>query len=203
MRQVKLAKQSFSPSKIICVGRNYVDHAKELGNPIPTEIVFFLKANSAISDELHAHLDEPIHYETELCFLIKNKKLAGVGLGLDLTKRELQSKLKKSSLPWERSKTFNHSALFSEFKPLPKNIDSLHFKLSIDGAVTQEGNIDLMIFKPEVILNECQSFLELEDGDIIMTGTPKGVGPLNRGSVYSVSLFDGPTLLVEKSWTAL
>ena len=105
MHSVKLASEEFTPSKIVCVGRNYAEHIAELNNETPTSMVLFVKPNSAISQQLHAeHNGEALHYETELCFLIKNKQLAGVGLGLDLTKRSLQSALKEKGLPWERAK---------------------------------------------------------------------------------------------------
>ena len=90
MHQITLGDKSITPSKVICIGRNYVEHIKELNNEIPDEPVVFIKPNSAISDNLLAFSEEPIHYEAEICFVVNNGQLAGVGFGLDLTKRQLQ-----------------------------------------------------------------------------------------------------------------
>ncbi len=102
-----------TPSKIVCVGRNYVAHIEELGNEIPEQMVVFNKPNSAIGDTLYANLGEPLHYESELAFMVRAGQLAAVAFGLDLTRRELQSRLKHRGLPWERAKAFDGAALFS------------------------------------------------------------------------------------------
>ncbi|MFA0697572.1 fumarylacetoacetate hydrolase family protein, partial [Vibrio sp. 10N.222.49.C9] len=106
LKQVTLENQSFTPSKILCVGRNYAAHIEELGNEIPEDMVVFMKPNSSLSQQLNSFHDEPLHYEAELCFLVKDGEFSGVAIGLDLTKRETQSALKAKGLPWERAKAF-------------------------------------------------------------------------------------------------
>lgn len=192
-----------TPSKIICIGRNYVDHIKELNSETPDDMTVFMKPNTAISNTLNAVHIEPLHYEAELCFLIKDKKINAVAIGLDLTKRGLQSNLKAHGLPWERCKAFDGSALFSDFISFSGNIDDLSFTLDIDGKSTQVGNIDLMIYKPDVIMSELQKFLTLQDGDVIMTGTPAGVGVVQKGSEFIGKLHNGDELLVTQSWQAV
>ncbi len=203
MQSVKWNGDVFTSSKIICVGRNFAAHIAELNNETPASMVLFAKPNSAITDMLNSeHLGEALHYETELCFLVKNKQLAAVGLGLDLTKRELQSILKEKGLPWERAKAFNGSALFTEFVAVN---DSLHyqFSLKIDGKETQLGDTKLMLFNAEQILAEISEFMDLEDGDIIMTCTPAGVGKVAANSTFAVTLMDGQQELISHQWQAL
>jgi len=174
--------QQITPSKVVCIGRNYVDHIKELANEMPDEMVVFLKPNSAISSELFArHNDDVLHYEAELSFLYQGGKFTAVALGLDLTKREVQGKLKAKGLPWERAKAFDGSAIFSDFVSIEqKNINQLNLSLTINNEQKQQGGVDLMMVKPDEILAELQSFISLEDGDIVMTGTPKGVGVIDK-----------------------
>jgi 2-keto-4-pentenoate hydratase/2-oxohepta-3-ene-1,7-dioic acid hydratase in catechol pathway len=202
MKTIKLANKIYSPSKIICIGLNYVEHVEELSNEIPDEVVIFSKPNSAITSTLNSHHNEQLHYETELCFIYGEGNYIGVGVGLDLTKRSLQTELRKKGLPWERAKAFNGAALFSEFVPLPETLESLFFQLSINGIIKQSGSIDLMINKPLKILNEISSFMNLVEGDVVMTGTPKGVGTVNSGDTFHIQLFSNNTQLVDKLWTA-
>ena len=140
------------------------------------------------------------HYEGEISFVIKNKKISAVGIGLDLTKRVVQKKLKNKGLPWERAKAFDGSALFSEFKTFDGNVDGLNLELHLNGKLVQQGGCELMLFKPDFILNEVKSFLTLEDGDVIMTGTPSGVGKINLGDEFVGKIFSSDELLVEKKW---
>ena len=209
-----------TPNKLVCVGRNYVEHIVELGNDVPDEMVVFLKPNSAITDTLHSQLGEVLHYEAELCFMVQNGRFAAVGVGLDLTKRGLQSQLKSKGLPWERAKAFNGAALFSDFMAItPDQQRDFYFELTIDNQLIQFGYEQLMIYKADVIFNTINEFMHLVDGDIVMTGTPKGVGEVKKGSEFSLSLwtnittdeitspFDGFTELnhkplVMQSWTA-
>ncbi|MGB0938382.1 MAG: fumarylacetoacetate hydrolase family protein [Colwellia sp.] len=185
----KANSKTIKPSKVLCIGRNYVEHITELGNEIPDEMVVFFKPNSAISSNLNAyHLEEQLHYEGEVCFVFEQGKFSAVGFGLDLTKRELQSKLKNKGLPWERAKAFDGAAVLSEFIPLPINKGDLSLQLEINGEEKQKGGESLMMYKPEVILKELQKFVTLEDGDIVMTGTPKGVGVINVGDHFKASL---------------
>ncbi len=194
--------QIYSPSKIVCVGRNYSAHAKELGNAVPAEPVIFMKPNSAISEILLAHHNEHLHYETELCFLVKNSELSAVGLGLDLTKRQLQTMLKQSSLPWERAKAFDGSALFSHFIDLPEAWERMSFTLTVDDVIIQQGCISDMLFPPQKVLSFCQGFSTMEDGDLLMTGTPEGVGEVKSGALYQVVLYCNDEVLLTKSWLA-
>lgn len=186
---------AITPSKIICIGRNYVDHIKELNSETPDDMTVFMKPNSAIGNVLNAVHIEPLHYEAELCFLIKDGQYSAVAIGLDLTKRALQFSLKQQGLPWERSKAFDGSALFSDFVAFDGTVKDLNFTLDIDGENIQTGNVDLMIYKPDVILSELNKFLSLEDGDIIMTGTPAGVGMVKAGQAFEAKLFNADELL--------
>ncbi|MBU2871793.1 fumarylacetoacetate hydrolase family protein [Colwellia sp. E2M01] len=183
--------QQLTPSKVICIGRNYVEHIKELDNEVPEQMVVFLKPNSAISNTLNAeHNSDTLHYEAELCFLYQSGKFSAVALGLDLTKRDVQSKLKAKGLPWERAKAFDGSAVFSDFVSLD-NVEqsALTLSLSINDKLIQQGGVSLMMFKPDEILADLQSFLTLTDGDIVMTGTPKGVGVIAAGDNYTGQVY--------------
>lgn len=181
---------TLSPSKILCVGRNYVEHIQELNNELPDDMVVFFKPNSAISSTLQSqHLAEQLHYEAELCFLYQAGKFSAVALGLDLTKRTLQSVLKAKGLPWERAKAFDGSALFSEFVAFEsEQINNLSLNLSINSVLSQQGSVGLMMIKPDEILTQFQQFVSLEDGDIVMTGTPKGVGVIHSGDCFEGSV---------------
>ena len=200
MNTVLLDSVSVTPSKVVCVGRNYVEHIQELANEVPAEPVLFNKPNSAISVDLFFNADEPVHYEGEIAFIIENGQYTGVGFGLDLTKREVQSVLKSNGFPWERAKAFDGSAVFSPFVRFDGGVNKLHLKLLINGVVVQQGRVEQMIFKPDVLLSEIKALFSLEDGDIIMSGTPKGVGVISRGDSFVAQLYDGDTLLVEQQW---
>ena len=191
-----------TPSKIICIGRNYVEHIEELGNEMPEEMVVFNKPVSAISDELSSFRDEPLHYEGEICFLIRGGEYSAVAFGLDITKRALQSRLRNQGLPWERAKAFDGAALFSRFVAIPKSIDNLKLKLDVNQQTRQCGGVDLMIYKPEKILRELNRFITLDDGDIVMTGTPKGVGQINANDLFCGTIYNGEESLTTGSWRA-
>lgn len=200
MNSIQCNGLSIQPSKIVCIGRNYVAHIEELNNAVPDQPVIFIKPNSAIASDVNLQGEDEIHYEGEISLMIKDNKITAVGFGLDLTKRTVQSKLKDKGLPWERAKAFDGSAVFSEFKILNGNVDDLKLELLINGKLIQQGGCDLMLFKPEVILKDVSSFLTLEDGDVIMTGTPAGVGKLEVGDEFVGKIFSGSELLVEQSW---
>ena len=155
-----------------------------------------------MSPDIFSGNEDSIHYEGEISFLIDSGNICGVGFGLDLTKREVQKSLKSKGLPWERSKAFDNSAVFSDFVPIKGNINNLNLELFINGSLIQSGSCELMLNKPEEILKEVKSFLTLEDGDLIMTGTPKGVGIINQGDEFTGKIFDGNKLLIESSWKA-
>jgi len=200
MKPVKLDGKDFFPSKIICIGRNYVDHIRELGNEIPEEPVIFIKPNSAISAEIHSGKPGEIHFEGELSMMIRGGKLAAIGFGLDLTKRGLQSSLKAGGLPWERSKAFDGAAVFSDFVTFGGTVNDLRIELFINDRLVQQGGCELMMYKPDEILAEIKTFLSLEDGDLIMTGTPAGVGPVHAGDRFNGKVFEKDELVVESSW---
>lgn len=202
MKKIKLEKQAIYPSKIICVGRNYAEHIEELKNETPTEPVIFIKPNSAISNNLCIHIKDEIHYEGEIVFLVQAGKLHAVGFGLDLTKREIQAQLKTKGLPWERAKAFDASAVFSEFIIYDGKIEDLRMELYINDKLVQQAGYDLMLNKPQYLLDEIKTFLSLEDGDLIMTGTPKGVGKVNPGDVFSGKIFEKDKLLAIAEWIA-
>jgi len=202
MNVVIVDKKPVIPSKIICIGRNYVDHIAELGNEVPDEMVVFLKPNSAISTQLQSFHQEVLHYEAELCFLYQQGKFSAVAVGLDLTKRTLQAKLKAKGLPWERAKAFNGAAVFSDFVPIETIDNQLSLTLTIDGSIMQAGGVELMMVKPAEILTQLQDFIDLEDGDIVMTGTPKGVGKIVSGSQFVGKVTCQGSTLVCATWLA-
>ncbi|MBL4899203.1 MAG: fumarylacetoacetate hydrolase family protein [Colwellia sp.] len=202
MKAVIVENEPVIPSKIICIGRNYVDHIAELGNEVPDEMVVFLKPNSAISTQLQSFHQEALHYEAELCFLYQQGKFSAVAVGLDLTKRTLQAQLKAKSLPWERAKAFNGAAVFSDFVLIDKINNDLSLTLVIDGNIVQAGGVELMMFKPDEILTQLQDFIDLEDGDIVMTGTPKGVGKIVSGSQFIAKVMCQDKTLVCSTWLA-
>jgi 2-keto-4-pentenoate hydratase/2-oxohepta-3-ene-1,7-dioic acid hydratase in catechol pathway len=191
------------PSKIVCVGRNYVAHIRELGNEVPDGMVVFNKPNSAITDTLRAHVaGQALHYESELAFTVQRGALSAVGFGLDLTKRSLQAALKEKGLPWERAKAFDGAALFSDFVAMPADIRSLTLRLDVDGELRQAGGVSLMLFPPDAIVRELATFTTLEDGDIIMTGTPAGVGEITAGQRFEGRVLQGEDTLISAAWVA-
>jgi len=201
MNNVIFKNKKAMPSKIVCVGRNYVEHIKELNNEIPNSMVLFNKPNSSISGEL-VYFDENTRFEGEICFLIKNKKIAGVGFGLDLTKAKIQNELKSKGLPWEKAKAFDKSAVFSEFVEINDNdLEKLQMKLFINGDLVQFATYDLMIYKPKSIINEILSFQSLDDYDIIMSGTPKGVGTYKVDDEFLGQILIESKIIIEKSFT--
>ena len=202
MGSVVFNGQSVRPGKVVCVGKNYAAHIEEMASVPAENMVVFMKPTTSIGTELFAALDEPLHYEGEICLLIQGGEAAGVGFGLDLTKRETQSKLKAAGLPWERSKAFTGSALFSEFVTAPEDLSQLGVELTVDDELRQKGDVSLMLYPPEVILTELKQFLVLEDYDIVMTGTPAGVGPVQTGERFYGRVLDGEHELVSGDWLA-
>ena len=185
--------------KIICVGRNYVAHAKELNNEIPDEPVLFMKPDSALlrnNDPFYIpHWTNDVHHEIELIVKIsrlgKNieKKFAHryfkeVGLGIDFTARDVQNALKDKGLPWEKAKAFDHSAMictqFVSIEAIPDR-NAIHFRLDKNGKTVQEGNSALMIFSLDDIITHISKYFTLKIGDLIYTGTPAGVAKVQVG----------------------
>jgi len=181
--------------KIICIGRNYVAHARELNNEVPDKPVFFMKPDSAlvISNRpfFYPEFSKDVHHELEVVIRINRlgrsieEKFAHryfneIALGVDFTARDLQAEQKKKGLPWEIAKGFDYSAPISEFYPLEKygDIHNLGFRLDVNGKTVQDGNTSLMIFSFEKIIAYVSRFMTLKTGDLIYTGTPAGVGPV-------------------------
>lgn len=203
MNTVLVGQTHVTPSKVVCIGRNYVEHITELNNAVPDQMVVFNKPNSAISEQLHCFHQEQLHYESELSFLVRDGRLAAVAFGLDLTKRGLQSTLKGKGLPWERAKAFDGAAVFSQFVALDGlDINDLSIELTINETLVQQGHISQMIHSPQAMLEELSTYTTLDDNDILMTGTPKGVGTIAKGDRFlGIVKCQGKTL-IEASWQA-
>jgi len=200
MKSIRFNTRSLTPSKVVCIGRNYVEHIEELGNEMPESMVLFNKPNSAITRTLR--YDAPdTRFEGEICFLVMEGKLAGVGFGLDLTRAGIQNYLKEKGLPWERAKAFDGSAVLSDFVPLHVSPEQLRMTLHVNGKLIQHADYALMIHKPQSMLDEIKSFMHLEDGDIIMSGTPKGVGTYVPGEMFVGRIYADDSLLLEASWS--
>ncbi len=184
--------------KIICIGRNYAEHAKELQNAVPTNPVFFLKPDSALVIRnrpfFYPDFSSDVHHELELVLKIQRlgrsipEKFAHryyneIALGVDFTARDLQSKMKEKGLPWEIAKGFDYSAPVSEFIPVStlKNSDEIDFHLDLNGKTVQHGTSKDMIFSFDRIISYVSRFMTLKTGDLIFTGTPAGVGPVQIG----------------------
>ncbi len=201
VQHIVFNQKSITPSKVVCIGRNYVAHIEELGNEVPEQMVIFNKPNSAISQTLH-YLGPTTRFEGELCLLVENKKIAGIGLGLDLTHAQLQNSLKQKGLPWERAKAFDASAVMSTFIAFDGTWQDLRFELYHNHTLVQYADYSLMMYKPHEIVREIQRFMTLEDYDIIMTGTPKGVGTFQKGDLFEMKLFEKELPLLTSIWKA-
>lgn len=184
--------------KIIGIGRNYSDHAKELNNPIPTEPVVFLKPDTALLKNnapfYYPDFSNNIHHEVEIVVRIckEGKSITenfaenyydAIGIGIDFTARDLQQKLKEKGLPWDICKGFNHSAPISSMveKSKFKDLQNLNFHLEVNNTICQEGNTHDMIFTINELISYTSKFFTLKKGDLIFTGTPVGVGPVQIG----------------------
>lgn len=200
MKTIRFNSSDISPSKIVCIGRNYVEHIHELNNEIPSSMVVFNKPNSAITDTLR-FISPDTRYEGEICFLIMGGTIAGIGFGLDLTKADIQNHLKVKGLPWERAKGFDGSAVLGDFVPLTAPLESLRMTLHINGILTQEATYELMIYKPLEMIEEIKTFMSFEDGDIIMSGTPKGVATYQIGDAFIGRIYSDEQLLIESRWS--
>lgn len=203
MNSIIVENRRVVPSKIVCVGRNYLEHISELNNELPDEPVFFFKPNSAIGEDLHAFHQEPLHYEGELSFLYEDGRFTAVGFGLDITKRALQNKLKAKGLPWERCKAFDGSALFSRFVGIAAVSRHLGLELHINSKLTQSADIGMMIYAPDAILAHLAGFTRLENGDIVMTGTPKGVGQIHAGDAFCGKVVAQGEAICTGTWVAV
>ena len=192
--------------KIICIGRNYADHAKELGNEILENPVIFMKPDTAVlkkgSDFYIPEFSNDVHYELEVVLKISkggkyiqeenaDKYFDEIALGIDFTARDLQSKLKEKGLPWELAKGFDGSAVISEFyKKENFDLKNLKFSLFKNKEEVQHGNTSLMLFTPEKIIAFVSQYFTLRVGDLIFTGTPKGVGKVSENDILEAYLED-------------
>jgi len=184
--------------KVIAIGRNYIDHAKELNNPVPESPVIFLKPDTAIlkdnKDFYYPEFSKDVHYEVEVVLRICNegkhvsKKFANkyydaIGLGIDFTARDIQSAHKAKGLPWELAKAFDHSAVISPLIPKDQFEDprKLSFSMKKNDETVQEGNTQDMIFDYDSLISFVSTYITLRKGDLIYTGTPAGVGPIQIG----------------------
>ena len=197
MKTINFSNQKLTPCKIVCVGRNYVGHIKELNNEIPSEPVYFIKPNSSISEDIVYR--EGMHYEGEISFLIKNKKIIGVGFGFDFTLRDLQNELKKKGLPWEKVKAFKKAAVFSNFVKC-SDFEGLEVEVIKNGEIVQKGGVELMMYKPDFLIRDIDEIFGLDDFDIIMSGTPKGVGKVEKNDEFIGRIYKDGRVLVEKNW---
>lgn len=192
--------------KIICIGRNYSEHAKELGNEVPEDPVIFMKPDTAVlkkgSDFYIPEFSHDVHYELEVVLKISkggkyirkeaaSKHYEEIGLGIDFTARDLQSKLKNKGLPWELAKGFDGSAVLSDFVSKENyDLQNLNFSLAKNQQVVQNGNTKDMIFSFDDIIAFASQYFTLRVGDLIFTGTPQGVGKVSENDYLEVYLED-------------
>ena len=187
--------------KIICIGRNYTEHIEELNNEKPAEPVIFIKPDSAVlpkeQDFYIPEFSEDVHYEVELLIKINkvgkhispkfaHKYYDEISLGLDLTARDLQAKLKAKGLPWEKAKGFDGAAVIGKWIPKGKyeKLQNLGFSLLKNGEIVQNGNTRLMLWEIDELLAHVSTYFTLKKGDILFTGTPSGVGRVERNDYF-------------------
>jgi len=197
--------------KILAIGRNYVNHAKELNNPVPQEPVVFSMPDSALlknnNDFYYPDFSKDIHHELELVIKINrvgknipiefaHRYYEEVALGIDFTARDIQAECKKKGLPWEKAKAFDGAAPISKFIPKNrfKSVGNLNFNLDINGERVQTGNSSNMIFSVDYLISYLSQFFTLKIGDMIYTGTPEGVGPVKIGD-HLVAELEGEKML--------
>jgi acylpyruvate hydrolase len=184
--------------KIIAIGRNYVDHAKELNNPLPKEPIFFMMPETALLRNnqpfFYPDFSADIHYEIEIVVKLNrlgkniapefaHRYFSQIGVGIDFTARDLQKKCKEKGLPWEMAKSFDGAAPVSKFLSLEKlgDINNINFRLELNGNIVQQGNTKDMIFPVDQLIAYVSKFTTIKIGDLLFTGTPAGVGPVKIG----------------------
>jgi acylpyruvate hydrolase len=184
--------------KIICIGRNYAEHAKEMNAPVPTEPVLFMKPETALLQKnepfYYPEFSKDIHHEVELVLKISkmgrhidlqfaNRYYDEIGIGIDFTARDIQAKCKEKGLPWEKAKAFDHSAPIGKFLPKTKFplMDDIKFHLDVNGKTVQKGTTEELLFSFDHLISYVSKFFTLKKGDMIYTGTPEGVGPVKIG----------------------
>lgn len=197
--------------KILCIGRNYAEHIAELNNERPSEPVIFMKPDTAILKDneafYHPDFSNDIHHEVEIVLKINkmgknieakfaHKYYEEVGIGIDFTARDVQSKLKEKGLPWEKAKAFNGSAPISGFVPKSEfsDLKNLNFHLEINGETRQTGNTSMMLWNFDEIIAEISKYFTLKTGDLIFTGTPAGVSKVKIGDKLS-AFIEGKEML--------
>lgn len=200
--------------KIICIGRNYLAHVKELDSDLPSEPLFFMKPETALLPEgepfPYPDFSKEIHYETELVLRICktgkriDEKCASdyydaVAVGIDFTARDLQRECKAKGHPWEKAKAFDGSAPVGKFKRISelKNSEDIAFGMKLNGKWVQQGHSRDMIFNFDRLVSHVSRFVTLEDGDYLFTGTPQGVGEVHVGDAMELFLEDEPMLKIE------
>ncbi|MEO6869863.1 MAG: fumarylacetoacetate hydrolase family protein [Ginsengibacter sp.] len=200
--------------KIFCVGRNYADHAKELGNDIPTEPVIFMKPKSALvqghTPFYYPEFTNELHYEAELVIRIsKNGKYIqekhasnyynGITVGIDFTARDIQNQLKEARLPWEKAKAFDNSAAVGKFLEINNTFDrkNVNFSFLKNKELVQKSNSKEMIFSIDQVVANISNFFSLNIGDLVFTGTPSGVGECMVGDVMEAFLEKDSVLTLE------
>ncbi|WP_019986932.1 fumarylacetoacetate hydrolase family protein [Rudanella lutea] len=193
--------------KIICVGRNYAEHIRELNNEQPDDPVIFLKPETAVPLKnepfFYPDFSNDVHHEVEILVKINrvgknidpkfaHKYYDEIGIGIDFTARDVQSKLKAKGLPWELAKAFNGSAPISPFVPKTEftDLNNINFRLDVNGETRQQGNTSLMLFKIDYLISFVSRYFLLQKGDILFTGTPKGVGPVQVGDTLTAYIED-------------
>jgi 2-keto-4-pentenoate hydratase/2-oxohepta-3-ene-1,7-dioic acid hydratase in catechol pathway len=184
--------------KIICIGRNYAEHAKEMNAAVPTEPVFFLKPDTALIRDnqpfYYPDFSKDIHHEVELVLKISkpgknieekfaHKYYDEIGIGIDFTARDIQAKCKEKGLPWEKAKAFDGSAPIGRFvqKSSLADLNSIGFHLDVNGRTVQKGSTKDLLFSFDAVISYVSRFFTLKTGDLIYTGTPEGVGPVKAG----------------------
>lgn len=197
--------------KIICVGRNYADHAKELKNEVPTEPVIFMKPKNALLQNNHPfyypEFTDNLHYECELVLRISkngkhiqekfaDKYYDQIGIGIDFTARDLQDKQKQKGLPWEIAKAFDNSAVVGQFQPITPELDKkdINFCLYKNKELVQQGNTKDLLFSFDFLIAYISRFFTLNIGDLVFTGTPAGVGPVEIGDTLEAFIEDDSLL---------
>lgn len=202
---------SLASGKVVCVGRNYAEHAMELNNPIPSEPMLFIKPATSlvdITEPIHIDWEKgTVHHELELSVLIGNtlvrctkqqaaSAILGIGIALDLTLRELQNELKQKGHPWEKCKAFDGSCPLSAFEPTAsfRALDNIELQLAVNGDIRQKGSSRQMLTDILSLIEYSSRWFTLKPGDVVLTGTPAGVGPLNPGDQLQIELLDHFTI---------
>lgn len=192
MTAITFNKTFHAVNTIYCIGRSYVEHINELGNAMPEEPLVFLKPNSSITTNNTITLPDfsnDVHHETELVLLIgENKTIIGVTVGLDLTARDVQSVCKEKGLPWLKAKGFKGACWLGDFKPFINK--TYHLSLTVNGDIRQDDSTDKMMYSFDYLIDYLDNLYGLTAGDIIMTGTPKGVDKLQKGDKVVIGLDD-------------